>query len=104
MSPLYCVSRDTGHRFTEGLKANDLTYLYDSKLDRLSPIINATFEGKDIDPIIKSGNISIGTDWHSVLAMGEIKYGNGSFIINQLQIDDKTENPAVVKLINNIVK
>ncbi len=104
MSPLYCVSRDTGHRFTEGLKANDLTYLYDSKLDRLSPIINATFEGKDIDPVITSGNISIGTDWHSVLAMGEIKYGNGSFIINQLQIDDKTENPAVVKLINNIVK
>ncbi len=104
MSPLYFVSRDTGHKYTEGLVANDLKYLYDSKLNRLTPVIKATFESNEMDPIITSGNLSVGTDWHCVLAMAEIKLGKGSIIVNQLEIEDKKENPAIVKLMNNIVK
>ena len=103
MSALYCVSRDTGHPFTRGLEPNDLSYLYDSALDRLSPVIEATFEGEDVTPVILSGNQDENGSWHSVLAMGEIPCGKGSIIINQLLLENKYENPAVVRLANNII-
>ncbi len=103
MSPLYFVSRDTGHPFTNGLEPNDLAYLYDSVLDRLSPIIDATFEGNDVIPVILSGNQDENGNWHKVLAMGEISCGKGSIVINQLLLENKFQNPAVVRLVNNII-
>ena len=102
MSPLYCVSRDTGHRFVRGLEANDLAYLYDSALDRLSPVIEATFEGEGVIPAVLSGNQDENGDWHEVLAMGEIPCGRGSLVVNQLLLDNKYDNPAVVRLVNNL--
>ncbi len=103
MSALYCVSRDTGHPFTKGLEPNDLSYLYDSTLDRLSPIVEATFEGEGVIPVILSGNQDENGSWHSVLAMGEIPCGKGSIVVNQLLLENKYENPAVVRLANNII-
>ena len=103
MSALYCVSRDTGHPFTKGLEPNDLSYLYDSALDRLSPIIEATFEGEGVIPVILSGNQDENGNWHRVLAMGEIPCGKGSIVLNQLLLENKYKNPAVVRLANNIL-
>lgn len=102
MSPLYFVSRDTGHRFAEGLDKNELGYFYNSELDRMSPIIFTTIEGGDLIPAIVSGNQDSTGNWHRVVAVGEVKLGKGSFVINQLDLKNKEKNPPVVKLMNNI--
>ena len=104
MSPLYFVSRNTDHRFTKGLVKNELGYFYDSKLDRMAPIIYATIEGENIIPAILSGNQDNSGNWHTVTAVGEIKYGNGSFVLNQLDFENKEKNPPIVKLMNNITE
>ena len=102
MSPLYFVSRDTGHRFTKGLLKNELGYFYNSELDRMSPIIYATVEGEGITPAILSGNQDNSGHWHTVTAVGEISFGKGCFVINQLDFDNKEKNPPIVMLMNNI--
>lgn len=104
MSPLYFVSRDTDHRFTQGLCKNELGFFYDSALDRMSPIIYATIEGENVIPAVLSGNQDNNGNWHTVTAMGEVKFGNGSFVLNQLDLKDKEKNPPIVKLMNNITK
>ncbi len=102
MSPLYFVSRDTGHRFVERLEANEIKYLYDEKVDRMSPVIYTTVEGDNIIPVLTSGNQDENGNWHKVIAMGEIKHGKGSIIINQLELSGKEKNPVVVRLLNSI--
>lgn len=101
MGSLYVVSRDTGHKATEGLKANDLSYMYDSKLDRLAPLIHTTIKGNGLIPVVTSGNREDG-EWEKVIAVGEIPFGKGKFIVNQLDIENKTMNPPMVKLLNKL--
>ena len=102
MSPLYFVSRNTGHRFAARLSKNELGFFYDSDLDRMSPIIYTTIEGENIIPAVISGNQDEKGHWHTVIAMGEIKIGAGSIVINQLSLKGKEKNPPIVRLINDI--
>ncbi len=102
MSPLYFVSRDTNHRFVNRLSANEFGYLYDENVDRMSPVIYTTIEGENIIPVLTSGNQDENGSWHKVIAMGEIKCGKGSIILNQLDILGKEKNPVVVRLLNEI--
>ncbi len=102
MSPLYFVSRDTGHKYVERLSENEFGFFYDENVDRMSPVIYTTVEGDNITPVLTSGNQDENGSWHKVVAMGEIKHGKGSIIINQLEITGKEKNPAVVRLINDI--
>lgn len=104
MSSLYFASRDTGHRFVDGLAANDIAYLYDNKVDRMTPVLDATFECANVTPAVISGNQDEHGSWHTVCAMGEIPVGKGAIVVNQLLLDGKEKNPAVVRLLNNMAK
>ncbi len=101
MGALYCVSRDTGHEAVKDFKPNDLRYFYDSELQRLAPIIEATIEGNGITNIVSSANRTDG-EWHKTTAIGEVKFGKGKFILNQLLLKNKEMNPAAVKLMNSL--
>ncbi|MBP3627461.1 MAG: hypothetical protein J6J39_05425 [Clostridia bacterium] len=102
MSPIYAVSRDSGHPATEGLEPDDLAYCYDSVRDRLAPLIFATFEAEDITPVILSCNRINSSHFTPQYACGTYNVGKGKVVICQLDLDNKEKNPAVVKLLNNL--
>ncbi len=102
MSPVYSVSRDTGHKLVDGLKKNDFGYLYDSGCDRLSPILYATFKADGVTPILTSDNRNDSDPELLNLACGEFKSGNGRVIICQIDTENRKCNPIITKFLNNL--
>ena len=104
MSPVYTVSRDTGHKWVADLEKNDFGYLYDSHCDRLAPILYATFEADDVTPILTSMNKNDDNSYATKLACGEFAVGNGKVVICQISTQNRESNPIIVKFLNSMSK
>lgn len=97
-NPLHFVSRNTGHRWVEGFKWDDFRLWYDPKKDRIKAIIEATFTCDDFMPILYSGNADDNANWDRALAAGEKQYGNGSFMICQVQLAGRIRHNPIAGL------
>ncbi|MFI4911225.1 MAG: glycoside hydrolase family 2 protein [Sedimentisphaeraceae bacterium JB056] len=97
-NPLHFVSRKTNHELVEGFKEFDFNYWYDPSADMISPVVETTFTGDDIKPILNAGNADDNSNWCQVIACGEKKHGKGSFIVNQLNIAGRTSTNPTAKM------
>jgi len=102
MNPIYFVSRDTGSRYTKGIDKNEFGWLYDSKEDKVTPIVYSTFSGDGLIPILKTTNKSEKGKWEDSYACAEMPFGKGKFIILQVDLKKRDQNPVVVKFLNNL--
>ena len=89
-NPSYFVSRRTGHPLVEGFEPHDFRYWYDPKVDRLAPLIAATFKADGFIKVLASGNMDEEGCWREALAVGERKYGKGSLVLCQVRLAGRT--------------
>jgi hypothetical protein len=94
-NPLHFASRKTGHELADNFKEFDFNYWHEPKSDMIKPIIESTFTCDDFTPILTAGNADDDSRWCKVLAAGEKKYGEGSFIVCQIHLAGRiTTNPT----------
>ncbi len=94
MLPLHFVSRATGHPAVAEFKANDFRWWYESALDRVSPLLHATFTAPDMTPVLVSGNVNASGLWDQALACAEVAVGSGRLVICQLPVSARQDVPV----------
>lgn len=96
-TPLYFVSRDTGHPAVAEFEPNDFRMWYDAKLDRLAPICPSCFEANDgFRPILSSY-----VDNVMRTVVGEKEYEGKRYII--CMADLRLENPVAKRFLRNLM-
>lgn len=102
MLPLHFVSRNTGHALVKGFHSQDFSLWYDANVDRITPLLDTTFTGEGIIPVLTSGNMNGAGEWGSALACGELSVGKGKIIL--CQVDLRKENPVARIFYNRIME
>lgn len=102
MNPIYFVSRDTGSKYTDGIGRNEFGWLYNSREDKITPILYSTICGDGLLPVLKTTNKSANGKWVDSLACAELPFGKGKFILLQAKLENREKNPVVVKFLNNL--
>lgn len=95
---LHFVSRDTGHPMVSRFKPQDFRLWYQHDADRICPILNSSFTSADFDEILVTGNLDSDSQWSRAMAVGEKKYGRGSFVISQVSLAGRTNHNPAAKL------
>ena len=104
MMPRHFVSRDTGHRAVAGFDRKSFRYWYDEALDRISPILASTLEAEGMLPILKSGNADDQGNWHEAIAAGELKLGQGSIVVCQIELRNRIHtNPVAWNFVQQLL-
>lgn len=105
MGEYYFVSPTTGHNMVAWAKPMDFKFWYNSKEEGVRPFINKVFKAEVWTPILNSGRTSWKAgDQGAYLAAAEMKSGEGSYIINQLQLNNRVESNPVAKIfVNNLI-
>ncbi|WOO40061.1 glycoside hydrolase family 2 protein [Rubellicoccus peritrichatus] len=102
-NPLYFVSRRTGSIYVEGLQSHDFCHWYHPGLDRIAPLLEATFTSSAFEPVLTSGNTENG-QWGPALAVGEKCSGLGSYILCQIDLAGRVDtNPTARIFCNRIM-
>lgn len=95
MLPMNFVSRKTGHPLAEGFKEFDFRNWYDREADRITPLLESTFTGKNFAPVLLSGNTDAQGNWGPAAAAGDCRFGKGTIYICQLKLAKRLkDNPA----------
>lgn len=98
MRPLHFVSAKTGHPLVSDFEKNDFSFWYDDEKDMMTPLLRRTFTGEGLIPILISGNNKSGSAWGQPLfpafAVAELPFGNGRFIISELETANHMKNPV----------
>ena len=102
MNPIYFVSRDTGSKYTDGIGKNEFGWFYNSREDKITPILYSTLCGNGLLPVLKTTNKSADGKWEDSLACAELPFGKGKFILLQAELENREKNPVVVKFLNNL--
>lgn len=92
MLSVHFVSRKTGHKAVAEFKPEDFSYWYDKAADRITPLLDTTFEAVGFTPILTSGNMDADGKWIPVMACGEKEYDGKRYVI--CQVDLREENPV----------
>ncbi len=103
MHPVYFVSRDTGHPLVKDFLPNDFSYWYGEKLDRLVPMMYASFECDGIETVLSSGNKDDEGAWRKTNACGVLSHGKGKIVICQIDLQSPASNPVCAKFIENLL-
>jgi hypothetical protein len=96
-NPVNFLSRKTGHRLVSQFEPRDFALWHNPALDRISPLADTTISCDDLIPVLKSGKVSE-NHWTSAMVSGELKYGKGSFFVNQVNLAGRTDTNPVAKL------
>lgn len=94
MNPRHFVSRATGHPLAEGFEPMDFFFWYDPAMDRVTPILETTFQAESWTPILSTGDGEWGGDWIPALAAAELQYGHGKYVICQVALAGRIVNPV----------
>lgn len=92
MLSVHFVSRKTGHTAVAEFEPNDFSYWYNKAEDRITPLLDTTFEATGFAPILTSGNMDAEGKWTHVIACGEKVYEGKRYVI--CQVDLREENPV----------
>lgn len=102
MSPIYNLSRNTGHKWVADFKENDFSYMYDSNSDMLEPLIDATVADCGFTPVLTSVNRIDGEHFTPQIACGTYEFGKGKVVICQAKLNGKEKNPVAVHFLNSM--
>ena len=97
MGAMHFVSRDTGHALVRGYGRKDFKWWYDHEKDRITPLLNATFQSSSMKPVLLSGNTDENGRWGPALAAATISHGKGEVIVCQVQLDSHTKGNPVAR-------
>ncbi|MEN7973487.1 MAG: glycoside hydrolase family 2 TIM barrel-domain containing protein, partial [Verrucomicrobiota bacterium] len=98
MNPRHFVSRNTGHRLVEGVKADDFKFWYDSSAGFVTPLLKTVFFAPGFKEVLTSGNGKWNGKWGSTLAAAEKRHGTGAFRICQISLAGRTAANPTAKL------
>lgn len=104
MGERHFVSRDTGHPLVGGLRTGDFSFWFDPELDRIAPILSATFDAEGWQGILSAGNGDWSSGWHPSHAAAERVHGKGRVYICQIRLAGRTQtNPIAREFASSIV-
>jgi hypothetical protein len=98
MGEYYFVSPTTGHEMVSWAKPMDFKFWYNSKEKSVHPFINKVFKAEGWKPILTSGRTSWAGDQGPYLAAAEKKSGKGSYVICQLQLENRIDSNPIASL------
>jgi len=105
MGEYYFVSPTTGHEMVAWAKPMDFKFWYNSEKGCVRPFINKVFKAEGWIPILNTGLTSWAGDQGAYMAAAEKKSGKGSYIICQLQLDNRVKsNPVAEIFANNLLQ
>ncbi len=97
MGEYYFVSPTTGHETVAWAKPMDFKFWYNSEKECVRPFINKVFRAEGWTPILNTGRTSWAGDQGPYLAAAEKKSGKGSYVICQLQLNNRVKSNPVAK-------
>jgi len=96
-SPVDFASRATGHPLVAPFAAGDLRYWHEASVDRITPLLPATFQAENWTPILVSGEAGWGATPRPALAAAEIRHGKGIIRVSLISLAGRTAtNPAAL--------
>jgi len=101
MGEYYFVSPTTGHEMVTWAKPMDFKFWYSSEKERVRPFINKVFKAEGWTPILNTGRTSWAGDQGPYLAAAEKKIGNGSYVICQLQLNNRVKSNPTARIFAN---
>jgi hypothetical protein len=105
MMPVHSVSLAEDSELAGGITSRDFRFWYDSRVDRISPVLEKTFFADGFTPIMTSGNINENGEWGPALAVAEKSYGKGRIVINQVLLGGRLEaNPPAAILASRLIE
>ncbi|WP_026811235.1 hypothetical protein [Arenibacter latericius] len=104
MGSYYFTSPQTGHRFTENAKPFDFKMWYDEEVDYITPFLDKIVLSDNWSPILSTGNTNWVEDHGAAMAAGELKIGEGSIIICQLDVNNRLKsNPVAHDFVEQLI-
>ena len=105
MGNYYFVSPINGHPLIKDFQPFDFRFWYDSKLGYIAPLISHVINAPKWISILFSGATNWVADKGQMSAVAELKAGKGSYIICELQLNNRLKvNPAANKFLLNLLK
>lgn len=98
MLPLHFVSRNTNSNLVKGFGAEDFKLWFDRELGYITPLLNYTFIGENINQVLTSGNTNSKGLWEKALAVGEFKIGKGTVVISQIHLAGRINDNPIAKI------
>ena len=98
MGDRHFVSRDTGHHLVADFDPDDFWFWYDPKTDCPSPILHTTFDTKNWQAILKSGNGDWTAGWKPVFAAAEKTDEKGMWRICQVELSGRTNDNPIASI------
>jgi len=106
LSPVYFLSRKTGHPAVAEFEPMDFRMWYDKSLDRLSPLSSLCFRAEGFTPILTTGSdfeaVLDGADVVPLYAVAEKYYEGKRYIIST--VDLRMENPVAKRFLRSLYK
>ena len=104
MGKYFFVSPRTGHAMVKEFKPYDFRFWYDPKVDYIAPILSHYFKGQGWTPILSTGSLNWVEAGEEMIAVGELKYGKGSFIVCLIDMDGRLNaNPTAKKFAGKLL-
>ncbi len=95
MCARHFVARDSGHPVAQAFKENDFRFWFDVNAGHPTPLLHTLFYADPSwQPILRTGQGGWGMKWISALACAEKQYGKGRFIICQVTLAGRLDNPV----------
>jgi hypothetical protein len=97
-SPVDFVSRATGHPLVADFAPDDFRHWHDAAVDRIAPILPATFQAPSWTPILLSGEAGWGATPRPAHAAAERVHGKGRIVLSLVTLAGRiATNPAALR-------
>ncbi|MEI6034366.1 MAG: sugar-binding domain-containing protein [Verrucomicrobiae bacterium] len=105
MEPRHFVARDPDHPVAQVFEPNDFRFWHDPALDRVSPLLHTLFfADRTWTPILRTGQGGWGRKWEPALAVAEKSHGKGRYIICQVSLAGRLNNPAARSFLKQLLE
>lgn len=95
MEPRHFVARAPDHPLARAFEENDFRFWHDIAQDGPSPLLHTLFFADESwTPILNTGQGGWGRAWKPALAVAEKPFGRGRFVVCQICLADRLNNPA----------
>lgn len=101
MLPVHFVSRNTAHPAVASFSADDFRFFYDSKTEKITPLLDRTFTAPGFTPILLGCNTDEDGTWGPAFAAAErVENGKRTVICT---LDLRLENPVAERFLAAIM-
>jgi hypothetical protein len=103
MGNRHFVSRASGHPSVNGFEPKDFRFWYDDEAGRITPLLTRVIRGKGGAPVLISGQVDWDKPFESVDAARDYVIGEGSILVNCLELKNHLGNPVARQFLENLV-